>query len=62
MITTHPVSTEPAAVPVVFDTPAAATACFNVAPLARAVKNLIRTSADFGFLPNVLLLIVRRSA
>jgi hypothetical protein len=39
-------------VPVVFDTPAAATACFNVAPLARAVKNLARTSADFGFLPN----------
>jgi hypothetical protein len=37
--------------PVVFDTPAAATACFNVAPLARAVKNLARTSADFGFLP-----------
>jgi hypothetical protein len=33
------------------DTPAAAAACRNVAPLARAVKNLARTAAGFGFRP-----------
>jgi hypothetical protein len=31
--------------------PAAAAAYFNVAPLARAVKNRARTSADFAFRP-----------
>jgi hypothetical protein len=36
---------------VVLDTRAAAAACLNVAPLARAVKNTARTSAGFGFLP-----------
>ncbi|MBV9594352.1 MAG: hypothetical protein JO147_11245 [Actinobacteria bacterium] len=36
---------------VVLDTCAAAAACLNVAPLARALKNTDRTSAGFGFLP-----------
>jgi hypothetical protein len=31
------------------DTPDAAAACRNVAPLARAVKKRARASADFGF-------------
>jgi len=37
--------------PVVRDIPAAAAACFSVAPDALAVKNLARTSAGFGFRP-----------
>ena len=40
---------------VVRDTPAAAAAWFNVAPLDRAVKNLTLTSAGFGFRPMRLL-------
>ncbi|GAC1583977.1 MAG: hypothetical protein NVS3B18_16900 [Candidatus Dormibacteria bacterium] len=39
----------------VFDTPAAAAACLNVAPLERAVKNLTLTSAGFGFRPTCTL-------
>lgn len=37
--------------PAVRETPAAAAACRNVVPLARALKNRARTSADFGFRP-----------
>jgi hypothetical protein len=42
------------------DTPAAAAACRNVAPLARAVKNRARTSADFGFRPTHDLLVINK--
>jgi hypothetical protein len=48
--------------PVVRDTPAAAAACRSVAPLARAVKNVARTSAGFGFLPKSTSKTIWRSA
>jgi hypothetical protein len=46
--------------PAVREMPAAAAASRNVAPLARAVKNRARTSADFGFRPIYDLLVDHR--